>query len=973
MKFARVSVGALCAALLLTPPSLAWWQAIQSRDAARELFVVDGAHGPEIRDGGASVRLEPPRGVILQRLEALGDGWIVAGSRRADGETSLWLATGGDGAPETMTPPPIGDRYLSAPMPLIEQGGLVGLAWLEGERHDAMAVRAAAWSGRRWDDPVTVSPPDLESQLALAGAVLPDGSWQLVWSAVDGSDDEIYSARRGVDGAWEARRQLNPANDVPDIHPQIVATAEGSLIAWNELHDGHYRVRLIHQDLRGRERVGHVAAPGTVSPRLLTSGGFGLLLYKDVLAERWTALEVDAGGTPLRMALAEISNRPPPVVVSSGEALTFRWADISAEGPPAAAVAETSELEVPWQPFELESLDDRPDSPSAAGGTDGTPPRFGAGTVIYRAFGDSVSRGHALEFFPTIVFDKVEPGEGGTAGPACVVSDPFSVLCGYNWRLENLIAGSDVANDGYPGETTTGGVSRVDGVLAGAGDVLLVMEGSNDLTFCGTSTTTVRDNIGTMVDKATAAGFDSVIASVAKRRRLDENSIVVADPCGEDGLNLDLRNKLSALATSKNRAFADVYDSIDPNLWWTDYWNGCGAAGETCMNPDVVGHPDSSGYDKIAPKFSAAILADSMLGPPTPIGPSGNVTSNLTFSWNELAGARLYRLSVTGPGAPPASWYDSLAICAASVCSVNLGQFGAGSYSWMVAGKNLRGLGSYSGALAFDVFTAPPAGAPATGEPVGACPDCYDSSPPVLLSFEFNQIANATAFELELSDSGGVISTESFAAATICTGGSCSAPSATGLGGGDYLWRVRGKNPAGSGPWSSLTAFSIYTSVPGLATLIGPSGERFDDTPTYRWFGVGGATGYRLEVKNQAGFPQDYSANSICTGSCAVEPPNVLPPGVHEWRVRAENPLGVGAFTAYQPFEVLDCTAFPADVEVDGSNTGSAVYRACPGTVTSKAGFVIASGEVVTLHGKAAVVIEEIQIQSGATATFLSN
>ncbi|HUP42447.1 MAG TPA: GDSL-type esterase/lipase family protein, partial [Thermoanaerobaculia bacterium] len=75
-------------------------------------------------------------------------------------------------------------------------------------------------------------------------------------------------------------------------------------------------------------------------------------------------------------------------------------------------------------------------------------------------------------------------------------SRPCPEECGYPPRLEDLLqeAGieAEVVNAGLGGEDTAQGLSRLDGVLAQeGGDVLLLMEGTNDISR-GLSPETIR-------------------------------------------------------------------------------------------------------------------------------------------------------------------------------------------------------------------------------------------------------------------------------------------------------------------------------------------------------------------------------------------------------------------------------------------------------------------------------------------------
>ena len=68
-----------------------------------------------------------------------------------------------------------------------------------------------------------------------------------------------------------------------------------------------------------------------------------------------------------------------------------------------------------------------------------------------------------------------------------VGDNPERARLGYPPRLENMLqtagVSATVLNFGEPGENTTEGITRIDSVLAqgGAGDVLILMEGTNDI------------------------------------------------------------------------------------------------------------------------------------------------------------------------------------------------------------------------------------------------------------------------------------------------------------------------------------------------------------------------------------------------------------------------------------------------------------------------------------------------------------
>jgi len=113
------------------------------------------------------------------------------------------------------------------------------------------------------------------------------------------------------------------------------------------------------------------------------------------------------------------------------------------------------------------------------------------------AFGDSITRGYG------------DPGV-----------DCDTPVGGYPARLATLLesAGRDVEviNLGLCGETTFEGVSRIDGELSAGGDVVIIMEGTNDLsTF--TPLASMRFNVREMARKAEERGLVPIILSVIPR------------------------------------------------------------------------------------------------------------------------------------------------------------------------------------------------------------------------------------------------------------------------------------------------------------------------------------------------------------------------------------------------------------------------------------------------------------------------
>lgn len=167
---------------------------------------------------------------------------------------------------------------------------------------------------------------------------------------------------------------------------------------------------------------------------------------------------------------------------------------------------------------------------------------------------------------------------------------------GYPPRLEDLLQGSDpgatVENAGVPGETTAEGLARLDSALGGTAGVLLLMEGTNDVSR-GISAETALFNLESMADQAAGQGWSVLHATTIPRRPEGSTS-------REIGLNGFL-NRL--LRDSVGRSGGDLADPFEvfgatPNVFDQYY---------TSDPEDRVGHLSGDGYQLLAELFRDAI------------------------------------------------------------------------------------------------------------------------------------------------------------------------------------------------------------------------------------------------------------------------------------------------------------------------------------------------------------------------------
>lgn len=200
-----------------------------------------------------------------------------------------------------------------------------------------------------------------------------------------------------------------------------------------------------------------------------------------------------------------------------------------------------------------------------------------AAQTTYLAFGDSITAGS---------FDDREPP-------------------GYPPRLEELLTerGLDavVENHGVPGETTGEALSRIDGVLAGGGDVLLLMEGTNDVN-ARVSEETIRFNLAEIASRATDAGVETVHATVVPR-------LPSANFDGSNRVTGRLAGSIRDLAWERGRSLADPFEVFfrqTPDVFDRFYNGG-----------DDKLHPNPAGYDLLAEVFADVLTAMDTVPPVT--------------------------------------------------------------------------------------------------------------------------------------------------------------------------------------------------------------------------------------------------------------------------------------------------------------------------------------------------------------------
>lgn len=329
-------------------------ETIQARQAEVPLALVIDGSGAEIWRPTGTEPIALAEGAGLGTIEAVDDGWVAAGNAQDGTATELYLLSSSGG--ETLRlPAPVG-RYeqRGEPALLVADGRLEGLAWLEGTRQEDLVVWAAQWNGTTWGEPEVVSAqgigPVAGAQLALDGAILDDGSWLLVWAAVDGEDDEILWSRRTVDG-WSTPARVHEPNSVPDITPTVAALpGGGAVVAWSALDGWHYRIRQARFDGESWLSEPTFGAEGSTRPGFLYHGLERTLLYHSVVPDRWSLRELDQEGVARRGANLQIPIDSRPVLdLGDPDAAVLIWPDADTDS---GLSPKTPDIPLPWQDLE---------------------------------------------------------------------------------------------------------------------------------------------------------------------------------------------------------------------------------------------------------------------------------------------------------------------------------------------------------------------------------------------------------------------------------------------------------------------------------------------------------------------------------------------------------------------------------------------------------------------------------------------
>lgn len=211
-------------------------------------------------------------------------------------------------------------------------------------------------------------------------------------------------------------------------------------------------------------------------------------------------------------------------------------------------------------------------------------PVVGVSLGRYVAFGDSIT-------------------EGKTSDPALIPSPPAS----YPFKLEAMLIGQYVAqrgeiavlDEGIGGERSYEGLARLPGVLsADAPQVLLLMEGANDLNFPGSvsDVPSVVENLRRMVVMARARGVVVMVGTLLPQR--SGGTSKASNPGVVPVVNAQIRQMVAR-----------------EGVILVDLYQGFGSSPDPWIGADGL-HPTEAGQTRVATIFFEAIRANFETPPP---------------------------------------------------------------------------------------------------------------------------------------------------------------------------------------------------------------------------------------------------------------------------------------------------------------------------------------------------------------------
>jgi hypothetical protein len=201
-------------------------------------------------------------------------------------------------------------------------------------------------------------------------------------------------------------------------------------------------------------------------------------------------------------------------------------------------------------------------------------------------------------------------------------------------------------------------------------------------------------------------------------------------------------------------------------------------------------------------------VPDPAASTPHPVGPSGSLSSlSPTYTWERVADAVLYRLSISSTGNPLTdSWFTPSAlncVSEAAQCAITRNVASNGDAQWKVQAWTAIGYGSWSNTMSvsFGVFPAPQ-----TPNPLS--PDGTSGASPTLT---WTSSDHVVYYYVRVDDVNGNRVDRWLTPTQVgcANGGTCTFSPSVLLNAGPASWRLLAWNPSGYSSWSNPVTFTV--------------------------------------------------------------------------------------------------------------------------------------------------------------------
>ena len=419
----------------------------------------------------------------------------------------------------------------------------VWLAWTSSPRSDSgrRELYTSRWATGAWTEPQAVPIGASAWATAPALAASADGTLWLAWAAFDGTDTEVYAARRNGQ-SWSAPWQVSADDGEThrnDYRPRLIVAGDGRpWLVWvghdqgpdDEIFASYWTgagwtaEQMVNRDDDGLDTLPSLALGPDGQPWLawMARAGSGERSQRRILFARWDPSRL--AWTPEQIASSSpdlpIDEEGPSLVLDGQGQMHLAWTAI-ANG--ATALAHARWTGSGWT---------EPQVLHTGAAADVVAIASGGGRPVFLWLDLSASPAPVAQAAVAATGEPLTAWVEGQPAPAAVLSNPVpnryvafgdSITWGeydenggasypnrLDFRLDSQIRPSEVRNCGEPGERTNQGAQRISAAVSdNQPKYVLIMEGTNDVSD-GRDPGLVYDHLDQMIYNARHAGVDNV-------------------------------------------------------------------------------------------------------------------------------------------------------------------------------------------------------------------------------------------------------------------------------------------------------------------------------------------------------------------------------------------------------------------------------------------------------------------------------